>query len=87
MTVLDYDNDWVELEEDELVRRLRNLAWPRPRPALRRVCLERISRRIAEIQAEGGGLGAPRPRRPIESGDAYGFSRRETLRGGGRRFS
>jgi len=46
------DFEWLESEDDPLVRRLRNLKWPEVRPELRERCWKAICERVEQQQAE-----------------------------------
>jgi hypothetical protein len=43
------DPDWIDPENDPLVRRLRDLEWAKVSPEMRARCWERISTRMAEL--------------------------------------
>lgn len=67
----DYDDEWLN-EDDELVKRLRNLQWHQVGPELRQRCWEEFSRRIAEKQRNEE-LGIKEPE--TETSERYDFSR------------
>lgn len=48
----DEEFEWLESEDDPLVRRLRNLKWPEVRPELRERCWKAICEKVEQQQAE-----------------------------------
>jgi hypothetical protein len=73
-TVDSRSRDWVYLEDDPLVGRLRRLQWAEVSPEIRERCWEKISARISEMQPRE----ASSDGRVRAIGDRYAFSRRQT---------
>lgn len=68
------DPDWIDPENDPLVRRLRDLEWAKVSPELRARCWERVSTRMAELpDPRSNGAGVERMRDVAR----YDFSRRQ----------
>jgi hypothetical protein len=66
-------HEWLYAEDDPLVGRLRCLQWAEVPSEVRERCWERISSRIAELQARDQTPPAPL----IDTGERYAFSRRQ----------
>lgn len=72
------DADWIEGDDDALVRRLRRLEWPKAPAAVRERCWEDLSRRLELARSAPPAPPVPleeRPRR--DAGQRYEYSRRE----------
>jgi hypothetical protein len=67
------DADWMEMENDPLVERLRALKWADVPGDMRARCWERINTRMSSLDA---GAPAPPTAAARESGERYDFSRR-----------
>jgi len=69
----EHESQWMEADQDDLVRRLRRLEWPAAPEAVKRRCWEDLSRQL-EL---GGG---PKTRVPEKLrrniGERYDYSRR-----------
>jgi hypothetical protein len=69
------DPDWIDPENDPLVRRLRDLEWAKVSPDLRARCWERISTRMAAVpDPRANGAAVERVR---DIAQRYEFSRRQ----------
>ena len=76
----EHEGQWMEAEQDDLVRRLRRLEWPSAPEMVKRRCWEDLSRQL-EIGSPGSERVPDRAaRRNI--GERYDYSRRvRTMRG------
>jgi hypothetical protein len=68
------DPDWIDPENDPLVRRLRDLEWATVSSDLRARCWERISTRMAEMPDSRT---ADEPSERLRDVARYDFSRRQ----------
>ena len=67
------DADWVDLDNDPLVRRLRGLQWAEVPSDVRARCWERISARVTTMEDKP----APSQRTALRNvGERYDFTRR-----------
>jgi len=67
------DADWVDLEHDPLVRRLRGLQWADVPDDVRARCWHRISTRMAAVEERAP---VPPAAAARDTGERYDFSRR-----------
>lgn len=67
------DADWVDLDSDPLVRRLRGLQWADVPSDVRTRCWERINARMATLESNAP---APPAAAVRNTGERYDFSRR-----------
>ncbi len=75
MALHELDPDWIDPENDPLVRRLRDLEWAKVSPELRARCWERISNWMADVpDARANGEPVERLR---DVAERYDFSRRQ----------
>jgi hypothetical protein len=69
------DPDWINPENDPLVRRLRDLEWAKVSSELRDRCWERINNRMTEMPVPEP---VSQPFAPLRDvGERYDFSRRQ----------
>ncbi len=71
----DDNGEWLDLEDDELVGRLRRLEWPTVDPEFRQRCWEEFTRRaeregLWDLRADGP------PPKPLRETERHEFTRR-----------
>jgi hypothetical protein len=69
----EHEGQWMEAEQDDLVRRLRGLEWPSAPDTVKRRCWEDLSRHL-ELGGDAERRVPERSRRNI--GERYDYSRR-----------
>lgn len=81
-TLYEDEREWFPPEDDELIRRLRNLKWPEVQPEVRERCWREFQKRIAKMRESGehlapGEIGPTLPEEPGETGPSEPDAREE----------